>query len=53
MAVTLMACGGQNQEEKEETSYDLLTVETQDHQVEVVYAAQIRGAQDIRIIPRV
>lgn len=53
LAVLLMACGGQNQEEKEEMSYDLLTVETQDHQVEVAYAAQIRGAQDIRIIPRV
>lgn len=50
----LSACSGGNQNSEEEAQeHELLTVETKSLQVDVVYSAQIRGQQDIRIIPRV
>lgn len=53
-AVILSACTGrQPQIEEGAKEYELLTVETKNHTVDAEYAAQIRGAQDIRIIPRV
>ena len=33
--------------------YELLTVNTENHELQTDYAAQIKGKQDIRIIPRV
>lgn len=53
-AVLLTACsGGGNMQKEEVQGYELLTVQAKDYSVDVEYAAQIRGRQDIRIIPRV
>lgn len=50
----LSACtGGTSGEGDEPQEYELLTLKTQSHEVETEYAAQVRGAQDIRIVPRV
>lgn len=50
----LAACSGDgNMQEEETQEYELLTVQAKDCNVDVEYAAQIRGRQDIRIIPRV
>lgn len=52
--VLLSACSSGNVNSEEEAQeYELLTVETKSQQVDVAYAAQIRGKQDIKIIPRV
>ena len=48
------SCGKEQKTADEEAvKYDLMTVTTQDYQVPTEYAAQVKGAQDIRIIPRV
>lgn len=53
-AILLSACTGNKQQNADESqSYELLTIAPKNHTVETEYAAQIRGAQDIRIIPRV
>lgn len=50
----LAACQNQSGEGNDDAqNYELLTLAPTNHQVEVQYAAQIRGSQDIRIIPRV
>lgn len=52
--VLFSACsGGGTKQEEEAQDYELITVKTRNQQVDVEYAAQIRGMQDIRIIPRV
>lgn len=54
LTIILSACGTHKQEMEEQAqSYELLTVEPKDYTVQTEYAAQIKGAQDIRIIPRV
>lgn len=53
-AMLIISCGkSQKPEEEEATKYDLMTVTTQDYQLQTEYAAQVKGAQDIRVIPRV
>lgn len=54
LALSMSSCGdnsSQGQDALQE--YDLLTVETMNHSLQTEYPAQIKGAQDIRIIPRV
>lgn len=42
-----------NDETESAMSYELMTVTKSNHELSVEYAAQIRGLQDVRIIPRV
>lgn len=51
--ILLSACGGQQKEEGEAVSCELLTVVESDYEQTTEYAATIRGLQDIRIIPRI
>lgn len=54
LAILLVSCTNINRKEgSEPQTYELLTIETENITVETEYAAQIRGVQDIRIIPRV
>lgn len=54
LALLLTACSPTNKTaDAPNAQYELLTVELTDHSVNEEYAAQIRGVQDIRLIPRV
>lgn len=54
LAVLLASCaGGEVGQQDEAKEYELITVGTKDYCVDVEYAAQVHGLQDIRIVPRV
>jgi len=53
MALLLAACSGNKEHPQEPVAYELLTIETKSDTVTTEYAAQVKGSQDIRIIPRV
>lgn len=54
LAIMLAACTNSEQKtENNAATYELLTIAPKDYSVQTEYAAQIRGTQDIRIIPRV
>jgi len=52
VALGTLSCGADKKGE-EAAEYDLLTIELTDQQVDLEFPAQIKGASDIRIIPRV
>lgn len=54
LTVLLAACSGANTDKEDGIqSYELMTIERREYTVDVEYAAQIRGLQDTRIVPRV
>ena len=54
IAVLLVISSCANMDDNEQVEeYELLTVNTENHELQTDYAAQIKGKQDIRIIPRV
>ena len=54
IAVVFTGCGGeQKQDGQQAENYELLTIKTENHEVQTEYAAQVKGRQNIRIIPRV
>ncbi len=54
LTVILSACSARVDDNEDDIqSYELMTITHKEFSVEVEYAAQIRGMQDIRIVPRV
>jgi len=54
LAVFFSACKEKNNQQQEDAvAYELMTINTVSHTLQTTYPAQIKGAQDIRIIPRV
>lgn len=50
--LVITSCANMDEDEQED-AYELLTVKTENHELQTDYAAQVKGKQDIRIIPRV
>ena len=50
--LVLFSCANMDEDEQVD-AYELLIVKTENHELQTDYAAQVKGKQDIRIIPRV
>lgn len=53
VSVLLTACSDANDQPNEAVEYELLVVEEKSDTVTTEYAAQIKGSQDVKIVPRV